>query len=92
MEGCPTVCARARQAARGTSSVNSFLIHRGLARGIFIQKKAIPFGVGIAFLAMEACCILVREPLLGRNNCNQYHLRAIEFSHISTKNKGIVLI
>jgi hypothetical protein len=93
LAGCPTVCARSRQTVRGTSSVNSFLISRGLATlatGIFIQKKANDFEMELAFLTIEAC-IMVPEPLLSVNNCNQY-LRAIGFLHISTKIKGIALI
>ena len=41
MGGCLTVCSRARQTARGTSPVNSFLISRGLAKRVFMQKRPI---------------------------------------------------
>lgn len=55
LAGCPAVSPRARQTERGTSSVRSFLISRGLATGILIQKKPSPLDFEIAFLTMETC-------------------------------------
>jgi len=57
LAGRPTVCARARKTVRGTSSVNSFLISRGLTTGIVLPKNILPFGAEMAFLRKKACIL-----------------------------------